>query len=109
LVLDLLLTNKEPLTSFDGIKSVDVRELIVDNEGNLETWRNARKAVQALGVSEDVKSLLGAWGGGFQRPPLHAPKSPLSSSPVWMQRPWRRTRVWTWSSGRRRRRRSCDR
>lgn len=59
MVIDLLTTTKEPLTTFDGIKNADVRELIVDNEGNLETWRAARKAVAALNLSEDVKGVLG--------------------------------------------------
>lgn len=67
LVVDLLITSKEPLTSFDGIKNADVRELIVDNEGNLETWRAARKAVAALNLSEDVKGVLGACAGARRR------------------------------------------
>jgi len=58
LVLDLLLTSKEPLTSFESIKNADVKELIVDNESNLDTWRNVRKAVLAIGLSEDVKAIL---------------------------------------------------
>ena len=39
---DLLLTSKEPLTSFESIKNADARELVVDNAGNLETWRTVR-------------------------------------------------------------------
>jgi F-type H+-transporting ATPase subunit delta len=35
-----------------------VREVIVDNEGNLDTWRGARKAVGGLGLSAEVKSAL---------------------------------------------------
>lgn len=57
-VLDLLISNKEPLTSFDSIKDVDVKEVIVDNEGNLDAWRNARKAISALGLSAEVKTLM---------------------------------------------------
>jgi hypothetical protein len=96
--MDLLLTTKEPLTSFDGIKSSDVRELIVDNEGNLDTWRNARKAVQALGLSEEVKALLGAWYacGAGAPPPCSAPCNPPPPLPRALQRRWPRTRAWTW-------------
>ncbi|RYG54437.1 hypothetical protein EON66_07130 [archaeon] len=57
-VLDLLLTQKESLTSFDSIKNADVKDLIVDNESNMDAWRNARKALAALNLSEGVKSLL---------------------------------------------------
>jgi len=35
-VLELLTSEKEPLKSFDGIKDAEVREVIVDNEGNLD-------------------------------------------------------------------------
>jgi hypothetical protein len=59
LVVDLLLTNKEPLTSFASIKNADVKDLIVDNEGNLDTWRNVRKQIQGLNLSEAVKTILG--------------------------------------------------
>jgi hypothetical protein len=59
MVLELLMTTKEPLTSFESIKSADVKDLVVDNAGNLDTWRNARKAVQGLNMSEDVKQVLG--------------------------------------------------
>jgi F-type H+-transporting ATPase subunit delta len=58
LVVDLLLTNKEPLTSFASIKNADVKDLIVDNEGNLDTWRNVRKQIQGLNLSEAVKTIL---------------------------------------------------
>ena len=55
---DLLLTSKEPLTSFDGIKNADTRELVVDNASNLEAWRSARKAVAALALSADVTRVV---------------------------------------------------
>lgn len=58
LVLDLLLTTKEPLTSFAAIKNGDVKDLIVDNESNMDTWRAARKAVADLKLSDDVKRAL---------------------------------------------------
>ena len=35
-VLDLLLTSKEPLTAFADIKDSDVRDIFVDNEGNMD-------------------------------------------------------------------------
>ena len=57
-VVELLLTQKEPLASFKDIKDVDVREVLVDNEGNLEAWRGARKAVAALALCEPVKAAL---------------------------------------------------
>lgn len=58
MVMDLLLTDKEPLKTFDGIKSAEVREMIVDNEGNLDTWREARKGVAALALTPDVRAAL---------------------------------------------------
>jgi len=58
LVVDMLLTNKEPLTSFETIKSADVKDLLVDNASNMDTWRSARKAMQALNLSEEVKSAV---------------------------------------------------
>ncbi len=57
-VLDLLLTSKEPLTSFKDIKDADVKDILVDNEGNMDAWRNVRKAVQGLALSEEVKGAL---------------------------------------------------
>lgn len=62
MVLELLFTNKEPLTSFDSIKSADIKDLVVDNASNLETWKNARKAVQGLNLSEDVKVVIDTLG-----------------------------------------------
>lgn len=59
LVVDLLISSKEPLTSFDSIKNADVREILVDNASNLDAWRGARKAVAALNLSDDVKRILG--------------------------------------------------
>lgn len=59
-VLDLLLTTKEPLTSFASIKDAEVKEILVDNEGNLATWQAARKAVGAIGLSDTTKQLLEA-------------------------------------------------
>ena len=65
----MLLTSKEPLASFESIKNADAREILVDNASNLDAWRNARKAVAALNLSDDVKRILGAYpflrdGGG---------------------------------------------
>lgn len=57
-VVELLTTTKEPLTSFKDIKDADVKDILVDNEGNLEAWKGARKAVAALQLSEPVKALL---------------------------------------------------
>lgn len=57
-VLDLLFTNKEPLSSFSAIKDVEVKEVIVDNEGNLDTWKNARKSIQGLSISDAVKNVI---------------------------------------------------
>ena len=54
----MLTTNKEPLASFDSIKNLEVKEVIVDNAANLDAWRGARKAVLALNVSEEVKEVL---------------------------------------------------
>lgn len=59
LVVDTLVSTKEPLTSFEGIKDANVKELIVDNEGNLETWVSARKAVAAVGIAPEVAGVLG--------------------------------------------------
>ncbi len=58
-VVELLTTTKEPLTSFKDIKDADVKDIIVDNEGNLDAWRNARKAVSAIGLSDATKAALG--------------------------------------------------
>ena len=58
MVMDLLLSDKEPLKSFDSIKSVEVREMIVDNEGNMDTWRDARKGIAALALTPDVRAAL---------------------------------------------------
>jgi len=58
MVMDLLLTDKEPLKSFDSIKNAEVREMIVDNEGNLDTWRDARKGIAALALTPEVRSAL---------------------------------------------------
>ena len=60
LVLELLLTDKEPLKSFDSIKNADVKEMLVDNEGNMEVWRTARKGVAALNLSPEVRGALEA-------------------------------------------------
>lgn len=60
MVLELLMTNKEPLTSFESIKNAEVKDLLVDNAGNMDAWRGARKAVQDLKVSDDVKQIFGA-------------------------------------------------
>jgi hypothetical protein len=57
-VIELLTTTKEPLTSFKDIKDAEIREVLVDNEGNLDAWRSARKAVSGLALSEPVKALL---------------------------------------------------
>lgn len=57
-VLELLLTNKEPLTSFKDIKDAEVKDILVDNEGNLAVWQTARKAIAALSLSEEVKAAL---------------------------------------------------
>lgn len=58
--MELLLTSKEPLTSFESIKNAEVKEVMVDNAGNLDAWRNARKAAAALNLSEEVKEIVGA-------------------------------------------------
>ena len=58
MVMELLLTDKEPLKSFDSIQSAEVREMIVDNEGNLDTWREARKGIAALALTPDVRAAL---------------------------------------------------
>ena len=57
-VLDLLMTEKEPLKDFASIKDADVKEILVDNEGNLDAWRGARKAVAALAMSAEAKAAL---------------------------------------------------
>jgi F0F1-type ATP synthase delta subunit len=57
-VVDLILTTKEPLTSFAGIKEADVREVIVDNESNLAAFQNVRKAVAALALSPEVVAAI---------------------------------------------------
>ena len=60
LVVETLASTKEPLTSFEGIQDQNVKELIIDNEGNLETWRGARKAVTAIGMLPEVAGVLSA-------------------------------------------------
>lgn len=62
LVVETLLTTKEPLTSFDSIKNADVKDLLVDNEGNLDLWRNTRKAITALGLLPEVAGVLETLG-----------------------------------------------
>jgi F0F1-type ATP synthase delta subunit len=57
-VVELLLTSKESLASFKDIKDEDVREILVDNEGNLGAWLGVRKAIGAIGLSDAVKTLL---------------------------------------------------
>lgn len=59
-VVDLLTTTKEPLADFKSIKDDEAREVLVDNEGNLEAWRAARKAVAAVGMAPEVKGALDA-------------------------------------------------
>ena len=59
LVVETLVSTKEPLTSFETIKDANVKELIIDNEGNLDTWRAARKAVGAIGLAPEVSAVLG--------------------------------------------------
>jgi F-type H+-transporting ATPase subunit delta len=61
-VVALLLTTAEPLASFESIKDAEVKDILVDNEGNLEAWRGVRKAVAAIGLSEPVKALLETLG-----------------------------------------------
>lgn len=60
LVMELLLTNKEALTSFETVKNADVKDLLIDNSSNMDAWRGARKAVQDLKISDDVKQIFGA-------------------------------------------------
>lgn len=62
-VISLLLTNAEPLTSFASIKDADVKDIIVDNEGNVPVWQAARKAVQAIGLTDASKAALEAMAG----------------------------------------------
>jgi hypothetical protein len=62
LVVETLLTTKEPLSSFEGISNQDVKELLVDNEGNLGAWLGARKAVAALGLLPEVAGVLSKSG-----------------------------------------------
>ncbi len=57
-VVELLLTSKEPLTSFKDIKDEEVKDILVDNEGNIEAWRSVRKSVAALSLSEPVVAML---------------------------------------------------
>ena len=58
-VVELLFSAKEPLTSFKDIKDAEVKEVLVDNEGNVEAWLKVRKAIAALGVSEAVVTTIG--------------------------------------------------
>lgn len=58
MVAELLLTDKEPLNSFDSIKNTEVRELLVDNEANVAVWKNTRKELNALNLSPEVKNLF---------------------------------------------------
>lgn len=58
LVIETLTSNKEPLTSFESIKNADVKDMLVDNESNLDTWRAARKAIAAANLSPEVKAVL---------------------------------------------------
>ena len=46
-----------PLSSLQ----TEIREVIVDNESNLEAWRGARKAVQALGLTAEVRATIVNW------------------------------------------------
>lgn len=57
-VVELLTASADPLTSYAAIKPEEVRDIIIDNEGNMDSWRAARKAVQGLALSEEAKSAL---------------------------------------------------
>ena len=57
-VIALLLTSAEPLTSFKDIKDAEVKDVLVDNEGNLSSWLNTRKAIASVALSEPVKATL---------------------------------------------------
>ncbi len=61
-VVDLLLTTKEPLASFAAIKDAEVKDVLVDNEGNLGAWLAVRKAIAAAAPSAPVRELLTALG-----------------------------------------------
>jgi F0F1-type ATP synthase delta subunit len=76
-VADLLLTTKEPLSSFAGIKDAETREVIVDNEGNVPAWLAARKAVAALGLSDAVVAAINTMAaeGNLSRVKLVAHKA----------------------------------
>ena len=58
-VIELLMTTKEPLSSFKDIKDAEVKEVLVDNEGNVEAWLRVRKAIAAAAPSEPVVTLIG--------------------------------------------------
>ena len=47
-----------PLSSPPFCLQSEVREVIVDNEGNLDAWRGARKAIAGLGLAPEAKAVL---------------------------------------------------
>jgi F0F1-type ATP synthase delta subunit len=57
-VFSLLTTTNEPLTSFDSIKDTEIKELFIDNAGNLDAWRNARKEIADAKLSKEVLDLF---------------------------------------------------
>lgn len=57
-VWDLLSKTTEPLTTFEGIKDAEAREILVDNKDNLGAWVAARKAVTGLALSDAAKATV---------------------------------------------------
>lgn len=58
--LDLLLTEKEPLKSFDAIADQETKEYLVADEATMKAWKDARAAVKALKLNAHVVELLNA-------------------------------------------------
>ena len=63
-VLELLTSDKEPLKSFESIKDADVREVIVDNEGNMDGAHGCSGS-----GSSGWRALSGGGGGQGARAP----------------------------------------
>jgi len=58
--LDLLLTDKEPLKSFDSIADVETKEYLVADEATMKAWKDARAAIKGMKLNAHVTELLTA-------------------------------------------------
>ncbi len=58
--LDLLMTDKEPLKSFDSIADQETKEYLVADEATMKAWKDARASIKALKLNAHVSELLTA-------------------------------------------------